>query len=209
MRRGNTDAARAVEFPEGCAGTPGGHAATAAEGRSISWLLDPAVLDALGALAAGNPARLTPNPASGDGPTSEATTEDALETVDVPNPLAGAWLDSFRSLTGGGERLALSYGDVDADAASRFDPELLTRARTRSDVATAALGISAGRVLSGPSGYLSPEAIAEGIVAHLARQDGRPLRLVLGDDAPGQIEAALEQRRQDYARQSGFRGDQV
>lgn len=58
-------------------------------------------------------------------------------------------------------------------------------------------------------GGSSPEAIAEGIVAHLARQDGRPLRLVLGDDAPGQIEAALEQRRQDYARQSGFRGDRA
>lgn len=57
-------------------------------------------------------------------------------------------------------------------------------------------------------GGSSPEAIAEGIVVHLARQDGRPLRLVLGDDAPGQIEAALEMRRQDYARQSGFRGDQ-
>lgn len=56
-------------------------------------------------------------------------------------------------------------------------------------------------------GGTSPEAIAEGIVAHLARQNRRPLRLVLGDDAPGQIKAALEMRRQDYAGQSVFRGD--
>ncbi|MEV5003365.1 SDR family NAD(P)-dependent oxidoreductase [Nocardioides sp. LML1-1-1.1] len=52
-------------------------------------------------------------------------------------------------------------------------------------------------------GGTSPDAVADGILAHVAAEDG-PLRLVLGEDAAGQIRTALERRQQDYAAQPGF-----
>ncbi|MDJ0363354.1 SDR family oxidoreductase [Rhodococcus sp. H29-C3] len=53
-------------------------------------------------------------------------------------------------------------------------------------------------------GGTSPDTIAEMIVHHLARQDSRPLRLVIGDDAAAQIATVLDLRQQDYATQPGF-----
>lgn len=52
-------------------------------------------------------------------------------------------------------------------------------------------------------GGSSPEAIAEGILAHVTAPEG-PLRLVLGEGSADQIRLVLNQRRQDYARQPGF-----
>jgi hypothetical protein len=50
----------------------------------------------------------------------------------------------------------------------------------------------------------SPEVAAAALLAHLDRADG-PLRLLVGDDAPGQVEAALERRRDDYVLDPRFR----
>lgn len=52
-------------------------------------------------------------------------------------------------------------------------------------------------------GGSSPEAIAEGILAHVTAPEG-PLRLVLGEGAADQIRMVLDQRQQEYARQPGF-----
>lgn len=54
-------------------------------------------------------------------------------------------------------------------------------------------------------GGSSPEKIADGILAHVAAEEG-PLRLVLGDGAAEQIRMVLDQRQQDYASQPGFQG---
>ena len=53
-------------------------------------------------------------------------------------------------------------------------------------------------------GGTSPDAIAAMLVDHLAQRDSRPLRLVLGDDAPAQIATVLNLRQQDYETQPGF-----
>lgn len=53
-------------------------------------------------------------------------------------------------------------------------------------------------------GGAPPRAIAQGISDHLARRGAGPLRLVLGEEAAGQINAALELRQRDYAGQPGF-----
>lgn len=55
-------------------------------------------------------------------------------------------------------------------------------------------------------GGSSPEDIASGILAHVAAEEG-PLRLVLGDGAADQILMVLDRRRQDYASQPGFQGE--
>lgn len=55
-------------------------------------------------------------------------------------------------------------------------------------------------------GGSSPEEIADGILAHVAAEEG-PLRLVLGEGAADQIRMVLDQRQQDYARQPGFQSE--
>jgi hypothetical protein len=130
--------------------------AAAATDRPLTWIIDPAVLEALNTLANGNEPLL---------PTEVATTNPDGEQeppADAANPLPGEWLNTFERLTSGDQLLALPYGDLDASAASRLDPDLLERAKTKSEAAAAALGLTTSRVVSAPNGRLSPEAIADG-----------------------------------------------
>jgi NAD(P)-dependent dehydrogenase (short-subunit alcohol dehydrogenase family) len=53
-------------------------------------------------------------------------------------------------------------------------------------------------------GTTATEAAAA-ILAHVASEDG-PLRVLIGDDAPEQVAAALDLRRQDYSRDTRFPG---
>lgn len=53
-------------------------------------------------------------------------------------------------------------------------------------------------------GGTPPEKIARDLIAHVAAENAGPLRLVLGEDAAGQIATVLEHRHQDYAGQPGF-----
>lgn len=53
-------------------------------------------------------------------------------------------------------------------------------------------------------GGTSPDVIAAMLVDHVAQRESRPLRLVLGDDAPAQIATVLDLRQQDYETQPGF-----
>ncbi|WP_246670037.1 SDR family NAD(P)-dependent oxidoreductase [Arthrobacter zhaoguopingii] len=53
--------------------------------------------------------------------------------------------------------------------------------------------------VDGTAGGTAPAEIAAGILTHVADHDAGRLRLLAGDDAPGQVKAALEKRRQDYA----------
>ena len=52
-------------------------------------------------------------------------------------------------------------------------------------------------------GGISPAEAAAAILAHVDVPEG-PLRLLVGDDAPGQVAAVLEQRRADDARDPRF-----
>lgn len=51
----------------------------------------------------------------------------------------------------------------------------------------------------GTGGGTSPAAIATAVLAHVADQSDRRLRILVGDDAPGHVRAALEKRIADYA----------
>ncbi|WP_258069668.1 SDR family NAD(P)-dependent oxidoreductase [Arthrobacter sp. SX1312] len=53
--------------------------------------------------------------------------------------------------------------------------------------------------VDGTAGGTAPADIAAAVLAHVADNDAGRLRLLAGDDAPGQVQAALERRRQDYA----------
>ncbi len=58
----------------------------------------------------------------------------------------------------------------------------------------------------GAGGGTSPEDVAAAILAHVAELDDPRLRLLIGEDAPGQVEAALTLRRKDYERDPRFCG---
>ena len=50
----------------------------------------------------------------------------------------------------------------------------------------------------------APDDAATAILAHVAAQDDQRLRVLVGDDSPGQVRAALDARLQDYARDPRF-----
>lgn len=52
----------------------------------------------------------------------------------------------------------------------------------------------------GSAGGTAPEDAAAAILAHVAAVDDERLRVLVGDDAPAQVRAALELRQADYAR---------
>lgn len=50
----------------------------------------------------------------------------------------------------------------------------------------------------GTGGGTSPATIAAAVLAHVADRNDHRLRLLVGDDAPGQVRAALDKRIEDY-----------
>lgn len=139
--------------------------------RPISWLVDPAVVDAARQLAAGNPPRsLGPTVDESDKgesespePSAEPSSEDAAETDGAePSPSAAAaadWLDRLHTALPGGEILTLPYGDVDVAGAADHDPDAYRRAQRRSGTELQPWGLPATPAVSSPSGFLDPAGI--------------------------------------------------
>lgn len=146
--------------------------------EAFSWLVDPAVLDAITRLADGNPPRsLDPAPESDEGPDdatepspdpdeSPSPDEDAGEATGDPDDtselsqLATQWLERFVASTTNRDVLALPYADLDVSAAVRQAPTRLEDARRRSNEVLAQLGIDAEPMVAPIDGTLSPEALA-------------------------------------------------
>ena len=55
-----------------------------------------------------------------------------------------------------------------------------------------------------PGGGTTPEDAATAILARVAAQDDKRLRVLVGDDAPAQVRAALDIRHEVYARDPRF-----
>ncbi|GAB7006549.1 hypothetical protein JCM18899A_40220 [Nocardioides sp. AN3] len=152
-------------------------AASTPGGRSLSWLVDPAVLDALQQLAAGNPARnLAPtakppagasdSPSPTPTPTPSADADSDGDGNPKPSPEAAAtaavasgWLDAMLPMLRESEVLALPYGDTDEAAAAVHDPKLYATARSRSAAFFDGLGINALQVSAPPRGVTSAAAL--------------------------------------------------
>lgn len=154
--------------------------ADAGSARELTWLVDPAVLDAIVRLSAGNPPRsLAAEPTDeGDEPAPEADPE-APETPDVPVPTvpaeppghelspeerdlaaaATAWLERFVPLTRGQTVLALPYGDQDLSAAARHAPDRYQQAQRRSREVLADLEIPARPAVMPDNDVLTSDAL--------------------------------------------------
>lgn len=163
--------------------SPGGSLAAATEigraagGRPLTWLVDPAVPDAVRRLVAGNPGRnladtvpsgQTQDPAPTDEPSGKPTTEPTPAPLPkgprTQNPAIGpgkAWLDGLKTVLGSGEVLALPYGDLDVSAAAFHAPTLLDLARRHSGDRLTDLDTMTQPAVVGASGYLDPQALSD------------------------------------------------
>ncbi|MBC7279583.1 DUF6049 family protein [Nocardioides sp.] len=155
---------------------------TGAEVPSLTWAIDPALIDAVRNLAEGNPGR---NLAPTDGPEespeesggqsasasasalvpspSASTDADAEEPIDeeakAAQKAATTWLGRLEDALAGHNLLALPYADPDLSALATSDPDLLASARERTSQALAELGIKATPAAAPPTGYLDRAAV--------------------------------------------------
>ena len=98
----------------------------------------------------------------------------------------------------------IELGGLDTEWAGRsmrFSPPL----NVYDDLRTQMFGTSEIPWPPGESaGGMAAADAAAAILAHVAAEDDQRLRVLVGDDAPGQVRAALDLRQADYARDSRF-----
>lgn len=141
---------------------------TAAGLSPVTWLLDPAVPDAVRQLADGNPVRkVTPTPdpdqPSPSGDPSDAGDGAAEEEPDTDTPLARAarsWLAQAEGELGDDTVAALPYGDPDLAAAADALPSLYRSAREQAGAELTSWDLDTLPVAGSPDGYLDAAGIA-------------------------------------------------
>jgi hypothetical protein len=161
----------------------------AAGSRPITWLVDPAVPDAVRQLVSGNPPRSlgvttdaegdqdgdqsgdgeSESPDAGTSPSEEtpAPSEDGGDEppAELSPELQEAategsrWLEDLHSGLEGQEILTLPYGDMDVAAAAKYDQDAYRSARERADGDLAPWGLSTSPAVSSPSGYIDADGI--------------------------------------------------
>ena len=148
---------------------------TAAGGRPLTWLVDPAVPEAVRRLVAGNPGRnLEDTVKTGQDQSPEPTDQPSDSTSPSPtttplpkgarpdNPAVEpgkTWLDKLKTTLASGETLALPYGDLDVSAAAFHAPNLIDLARKHSGDRIEAADVATQPAVLGPDGYLDPSVL--------------------------------------------------
>jgi hypothetical protein len=148
-----------------------------AEGRPLTWLVDPAVTDVVRRLRHGNPARTLTSPSSsgGDGPSASPSPTDSAsasgssatsaadQAPSATARVARNWLRQLRPLLGSGtsELLGLPYGDLAVDSAARYDAPLLPHAFRRTGDALKPWGFPLAPVVAPPDGRISSESLTD------------------------------------------------
>ncbi|MGH3347403.1 MAG: DUF6049 family protein [Nocardioides sp.] len=149
----------------------------AAGSTPVTWLIDPAVPDAVARLVAGNlprtladtlpPVEGEPNdpsdPASPSGSGDEEPTDPEEPDPDAPVNAATApgtaWLDRFGDAIADDEVLALPYADLDVAAAAANAPDFYELAIGRVGTVLDQLGIVTEPAVSGSDGFIPPDAL--------------------------------------------------
>jgi hypothetical protein len=141
----------------------------AAQGRPLTWVVDPAVLDVVRRLAAGNPVRTlgsdqattpggpTPSssPTASGAPSSSGGAETAASSATTR--VAKRWLRHVHHLVGAdtAQILGLPYGDLAVDPAARYDRPLLQASFRRTGHTLHPWGLPLGRAVVPPGGRLA------------------------------------------------------
>lgn len=150
----------------------------AAGSTPVTWLVDPAVLDAVARLVDGNPPRtltdVTPQPAQDNGgsgapdpgegtPSSEIVEPGDDGAQEPPNVASGpgaTWLTRLEDALSGHEVLALPYGDPDLDAIATHAPQFYEIAVRRGGTVLDRWRVSTTAALAPPEGYLSVNSLS-------------------------------------------------
>jgi len=170
----------------------------------LTWLLDPAVLDAARSLVDGNPGLSvaptdgTPDPAAtaspsasasasptpSDGASTGTSTSSGSSTASPGAEDAATWLQLLQRQVPQHSVLALPYGDLDVAAAlDRKQGKVFASARDLSQQTLTAAHITARQVVAPASGLLPRDAL---------RRLGPSSRVLLGSAAfPGSTDAVL------------------
>jgi hypothetical protein len=144
----------------------------AAGSSPVTWLVDPAIVDAARRLAAGNPGRSlaptvgdehdgdaaaspSPSPSPADGGESDELSPSEVTARDA----AADWLERLHEGLEGSEILALPYGDVDVAASADQDKRVYRQARRRSSGDLQPWGLPTAPAVSSPTGYLDVAGI--------------------------------------------------
>ncbi|WP_182378626.1 DUF6049 family protein [Nocardioides sp. WS12] len=138
----------------------------------VTWLVDPAVLDAVRHLSLRNlPRDVAPTPdpeepAASDEPSDDEDEEPAGEKdepgLPADHPLVSAatsWLLQARTALTTDAVAALPYGDPDLSAAAHHLPSLYGTAREHPSAEFDAWDVEPLPVVTGPDGYLAPTGI--------------------------------------------------
>ncbi len=166
-----------------------GDLASAAGARPLTWLVDPAVTDAVARLGRDNPPRSladSAEPGGGtDGDTGDTGAGEGEQSGDEADAAEGAasaraaqappaaWLTRLRAAVASDQLLVLPYGDLDVAAAADVGPDLYRLARRRSDRTIEALSLPAAPAVAPPGGLLDEAGF--GLVP-------RESTLVVGDE---------------------------
>jgi len=152
----------------------------AAGSAPVTWLIDPAVPDAVARLVAGNlprtladtlppvdgeptesgePDRASPSESDDEEPTDPDEPTDPEAPVNAATEPGTAWLDRFDDAVADDEVLALPYGDLDVAAAATHASDFYELAVGRVGTVTDRLGIITDPAVAGSNGFLPPEAL--------------------------------------------------
>ena len=149
----------------------------AARGQPLTWVVDPAVVDVVRRLAAGNPPRTlatptTKNPDGGpsqspsDGATSSGSAASTSDTTAAPPALTRAarrWLNRLHGLltVGTAQAMGLPYGDLEVDTALLYDRPLLLAAMHRTGHTLPPWRVPLTPVVAPPSGRMAGAAVSD------------------------------------------------
>lgn len=144
----------------------------AAQGRPLTWVVDPAVPDVVRRLAAGNPPRTLASgkatssggPTASDSPSpsdSPSSTGSAGSAPSASTRTARRWLRQVHHLLGAdsGQVLGLPYGDLAVETATRYDLPLLQASFRRTGHTLRPWGLPLGPVVVPPYGRISGSTV--------------------------------------------------
>jgi hypothetical protein len=180
----------------------------------VTWLVDPAVPDAVARLAEGNTSRTlsaggstddpgdTPSasPSEGSDGSSDESEEPSTPTGPGAAPAAD-WLTRFQEAIASDEVLTLPYGDLDVAAVRASAPQFYDRAVRRNGTQLSQWKLRTRPAVAPPDGFLPTEALSvlngdetvilsdralpEGSVRSTARVDGARMLFSSADTARG------------------------
>ncbi|KQT90914.1 hypothetical protein ASG49_14465 [Marmoricola sp. Leaf446] len=134
--------------------------------RPLTWLADPAVLDALSDLGDGNPPlslEARPDPGADPSPAGSAAPSGGSDAAGVPDAAASerarTLVERLREELDSRDLLTLPYADPDAAALARRRPPLLARAAALAERRAAARDLTGRAVVAPPSGFFDPDLV--------------------------------------------------